>query len=81
MKCEQTKDRLARFGFELVRWIVENGGGEVVVLKESDLSPEQELVQDLLTILHVFSCKMHGFRRYKDEIDKTFSDKGTKKDV
>lgn len=75
------KDRLSRFGYDLIRWIVERSGGEVVVLDKSDLSPREELVQDLLTILHVFSCRMHGLRPYKNEIDKAFSDKSAEGDI
>jgi len=69
------KDRIARFGFDLIKWIIEKSDGELLVLNESDLSPEQELTQDLLTILHVFSCRMHGLRSYKNEISKTFANK------
>ena len=51
------KDRLVRFGFELVEWIIQQSGGKIVVLKQTDLSPEQELTNDLPSILHVFSCR------------------------
>ncbi len=54
------RDRLARFGFELIEWIIQQNGGRVVVLKQTNLSPEQELTNDLLSILHVFSCRMHS---------------------
>lgn len=75
------RDRLARFGFDLIRWIIERGGGKLVVLKESSLSPEQELTTDLMSILHVFSCRMHGLRNYKNEVAKALSDQGAKEDV
>ena len=73
------KDRLARFGSEVIEWVIKQNGGELVVLSEVSLSPEQELTQDLLTILHVFSCRMHGLRKYRDKIkaDKNLSDDGT----
>ena len=48
-------DRLARFGIDLIKWVVERNGGELVVLKQIDLSTEQELISDLLTIFHVFN--------------------------
>lgn len=69
------KDRLARFGFELIEFLVRARGGEIVVLDRTDVSPESELTKDLLQILHVFSCRMHGLRRYRDQIkeDKTLS--------
>ena len=62
------RDRLARFGFELIEWLVEQNGGAVLVLNQSDASPESELTEDLLAILHTFSCRMHGLRRYRAAI-------------
>lgn len=58
------RDRLCRFGFELFEYMVEQNGGEILVLDDATYSPEQELTKDLLSILHVFSCRMHGLRRY-----------------
>ena len=62
------RDRLARFGFELIEWLVQQNGGTVVVLNLSDASPESELTEYLLAILHTFSCRMHGLRRYRTAI-------------
>ena len=63
------RDRLARFGGEVIQFLVEQNGGEVVVLDETVYSsPEEELTADLLTILHIFSCRMSGLRRYRDQI-------------
>ena len=62
------RDRLARFGFELIEWLVRQNGGAVLVLNQSDASPESELTEDLLAILHTFSCRMHGLRRYRAAI-------------
>ena len=77
------RDRLCRFGFELFQSMFEKNGGEILVLDKSELSPKQELTEDLLAILHVFSCRMHGLRRYTTQIkeDKNLSDKGTKNTV
>jgi excisionase family DNA binding protein len=61
------KDRLCRFAFELVHWILESNNVKLVVLDESVCSTEQELAEDLLSIIHVFSCKQMGKRRYKKE--------------
>ena len=63
------RDRLARFGFELIEWLAQQNGGAVVVLDQSDASPESELTEDLLAILHTFSCRMHGLRRYRTAIE------------
>jgi predicted site-specific integrase-resolvase len=64
------RDRLARFGFDLIEYLVEQNGGELVVLDQTVHSPTTELTQDLLTILTVFSCRMHGLRKYRTEIQK-----------
>ena len=72
------RDRLARFGFELIQWLVEQNGGEVLVLNQPDASPESELTEDLLAILHAFSCRMHGLRRYRTAIAE---DKGLSHDT
>jgi excisionase family DNA binding protein len=73
------RDRLARFGAGLIEFILKQNGGELVVLNEVALSPNDELTQDLLTVLHVFSCRLHGLRKYKSEIekDKNLSDSNT----
>ena len=62
------RDRLARFGCEVIQFLVEQNGGEVVVLNETVYSPTEELRADLLAILHVFSYRMYGLRRYRDQI-------------
>ena len=62
------RDRLARFGFELIQYMVEQNGGQIVVLDNTVHSPESELTSDLLSILHVFSCRMHGLRKYSKKI-------------
>jgi len=77
------RDRLARFGGEVIQFLVEQNGGEVVVLDETIHSPEEELTADLLAILHVFSCRMYGLRRYRDQIkkDRNLSDGRTEGDT
>ncbi|WP_407900752.1 IS607 family transposase [Scytonema sp. NUACC26] len=66
-------DRLARFGFELFQFMVEQNGGQIVVLDQTLHCPESELTQDLLSILHVFSCRMHGLRKYSKKIKEDLS--------
>ena len=62
------KDRLTRFGFELIeeRCLVNNTRLTVINLQSS--SPEQELVEDLMTIIHVFSSRLYGLRKYKKKL-------------
>lgn len=59
------RDRLARFGFDLIEWAIERSGGKVVVLHQIDTSPTAELVADLMAIVTVFSSRLHGLRSYK----------------
>ncbi|WP_372369520.1 IS607 family transposase [Candidatus Uabimicrobium sp. HlEnr_7] len=61
------RDRLSRFGYRLIQWIMEIGGGRVVVLEEDKSSAQQKLTEDLMSIIHVFSCKLHGMRRYSSK--------------
>ncbi len=73
------RDRIARFGIDLIRYLIEQNGGELVVLDQTEHSPQEELTADLLAILHVFSCRMPGLRSYRDKIkeDKSLSDNRT----
>ncbi|MEG3968681.1 IS607 family transposase, partial [Microcoleus sp. T2B6] len=63
-----SKDRLCRFGFDLISWFAERGGCKILVLNNSSLSPEREMVEDILAIIHVFSCRLYGLRKYKKQI-------------
>jgi putative resolvase len=72
------KDRLCRFAFDLVKSIIEKSGGRIIVLDEDhEKSDEQELAEDLLSIIHVFSCRQMGKRRYSTpkEIQDEFENK------
>ena len=59
------RDRLTRFGFELFEWLFNYYRVQLVVLDSSVGSKESELCKDLLSIVHVFSCRANGARRYK----------------
>lgn len=62
------KDRLCRFGFDLISWLAERSGCKILVLNNHVLSPEREMLEDVLAIIHVFSCKLYGLRKYKQKI-------------
>lgn len=64
------KDRLCRFGFELVKYIAEESGTEIDVLNTEKMSPEKELVTDLMTIVHCFSSRLYGLRNYRKSLKK-----------
>jgi predicted site-specific integrase-resolvase len=59
------KDRLARFGFDLLSHLCVTHGCELLVMNTETLSPEQEMVQDLMTITHCFSARLYGLRNYR----------------
>jgi putative resolvase len=72
------RDRLCRFGFELIEWILIKNDTKLVVLdKTENKSSSEELAEDVLAIIHVFSCREMGKRRYKSSKDKVAADKGT----
>lgn len=62
------KDRFVRFGYDWFEIFCEKFNTEIIVVKNETLSPNEELVQDILSILHVFSCRFYGLRKYKKQI-------------
>jgi predicted site-specific integrase-resolvase len=59
------RDRLSRFGFELFNSIITKSGGSIRVIDDDkNKSTEQELAEDLLSIVHIYSCKQMGRRSY-----------------
>lgn len=59
------KDRLLRFGFELVEYFANLNNVKIEVLDKIDKNQDQELVEDLVQIITVFSCKIQGKRKSK----------------
>lgn len=64
------KDRFIRFGYSWFERFLKSCGTEIIVVNNEKLSPEQELFQDLISITHVFSCRIYGLRKYKNKIKK-----------
>lgn len=60
-----SKDRLARFGYELIEWLCKEFNTKILVLNNSDTTPESELGNDLMAIVQVYCCRWNGERRYK----------------
>lgn len=63
------KDRFVRFGYDWFEQLCSKFNTTIVVLNNPDLSPQQELVDDLISIIHVFSCRIYGLRKYKKKIE------------
>jgi putative resolvase len=62
------RDRLARFGVEIIEWIIDRSGASLVFLDQGNKSKRgsnEELAEDLLAVVHVFSCRANGKRRDK----------------
>ena len=62
------RDRLCRFAFELFEWFFQSNEVKLVVLNQNmESSQNAELADDLLSIIHVFNCRMQGKRKYKNQ--------------
>lgn len=68
------KDRLCRFGFDLIETLVSRSGTKIIVANQPSLSPHQELVEDLLAIVHCFSCRLYGSRTEANQKVRTVSE-------
>jgi len=66
------KDRFIRFGFDWFEKLCLKYDTQILIVKNEKLSPHEELVQDIVSILHVFSCRLYGLRKYKTEIKKEY---------
>jgi len=62
------KDRLVRFGYEWFEKFCRDHGTTLTVMNAETLSPEEEITQDLLSIIHCFSSRLYGLRKYKKQI-------------
>ena len=62
------KDRFVRFGFDWFEMFCKKFNCEIEIVNNEKLSPQEEMVQDLISIIHIFSCRIYGLRKYKKEI-------------
>lgn len=58
------RDRLCRFAFDLVAHLFDRAGTQLVVHDSSLVSRDEELADDLLSVVQVFCCRRNGKRRY-----------------
>ena len=72
------KDRLVRFGFELIEELCKENNVELIVINEQKLSPQEEMVTDLMSIIHVFSSRLYGLRNYKPKMQELIEDENGK---
>ena len=62
------KDRFIRFGYDWFERFLSKYNVKIIVVNNELLSSKEELVQDIISILHVFSCRIYGLRKYKKKI-------------
>ena len=72
------KDRFVRFGFDWFNNFCEKHGAKITVLNQPSTSPEQELAEDLLNIITVFSARSHGLRTYKKQLEQNLNETNSK---
>lgn len=72
------KDRFVRFGFDWFNTFCEKHGTKIIILNQPSTSPEQELAEDLLNIVTVFSARSHGLRTYKKQLEQNLNEKNSK---
>jgi len=64
------KDRLCRIGYEIIEnLLIENSNTRIIIENDEIKSPEEELTNDLIEIITVFSSKLYGIRSYKSKSD------------
>lgn len=65
------KDRFVRFGFDWFSSLLERTTGtKILVVENIATTPQEELIQDLISIIHVFSCRVYGLRKYKKKLER-----------
>ena len=62
------KDRFVRFGFDWFERFCNHYNCEIVIINNPETSPQQELIEDLISIINIFSCRIYGLRKYKKDI-------------
>ena len=69
------KDRFVRFGFDWFEYFLKSRYDVDIEVVENKLTtPEEEVIQDLITIIHVFSCRVYGLRKYESKLKKKIGD-------
>lgn len=72
------KDRLARFGYDMVERLIKDysNGKIIVVNKDEEETPTEELTKDIVSIMNVYVAKINGLRKYKRKMKIMIKNKG-----
>ncbi len=75
------KDRLTRFGYEMIEWIIkEKSNGKIKVLNNNEeMTPTEEISKDIVAIMNVYTAKINGLRKYKKPLTDEVLNTSTKK--
>ena len=75
------KDRMARFGYELIEKIIKEYSNGIIKIenKKEEETPEDEITKDILAIMNVYVAKINGLRKYKKKIKETVKQNKLKK--
>ena len=76
------KDRLVRFGYEMIEYLCQINSVEIEIIDNTEYSKEQELTDDLIQIITVFANRLYGQRSKKTKklIDEVKANVTVKKD-
>ena len=64
-----SKDRFIRFGYDWFEKFCKKFNTKIMIVNKEALSPNEELAQDIISILYMFSCRLYGLRKYKNQIN------------
>lgn len=74
------KDRLTRFAFDLIEERARVHGTKITIINIQSSSPEEELIEDLMSVIHVFSSRLYGLRGWSNKLKKELNDDKNSKD-
>ena len=63
------KDRFIRFSYDWFKKFCMKFNTTIVAANNEELLPQEDFVQDIVSILHVYSCRLYGLRKYKKQIE------------
>ncbi len=63
------KDRFIRFSYDWFKKFCMKFNTTIVAANNEELLPQEDFVQDIVSILHIYSCRLYGLRKYKKQIE------------
>lgn len=71
------KDRLTRFGYEQIEWLISkySNGKIIIINKDEEETPVEELTKDIISIMNVYVAKVNGLRKYKIKLKEEIENK------